>query len=80
MNAVSLFWRSVIGPKEMSPAQIAFWEREVERTQWRKFLPDNLLVSDFQNARDAAKFLQSEYAEDKTVLTDLWAWRNSDGF
>jgi putative tricarboxylic transport membrane protein len=75
VNAVSLFWRGVIGPKGISPAQVAFWESELAwlagTDEWKKYLADDLLVSDFQNAHDAARFLQSEYAEYKAILTDL---------
>ena len=75
VNVISQFWRGVIGPKGMTPAQVAFWEGEfawlVNTDEWKKYLAKDLLVSDYQDARSAAKFLQSEYAEYKTILTDL---------
>ena len=73
--SVSRFWRGVIGPKGLSPAQIAFWESEFTALnatdEWKKYLADNLLVGDFMNARDAAKFLQSESVEYRTLLSEL---------
>ena len=75
VNTVALFWRGAIGPKGMTPASVAFWEAELEwvvsTEEWKKYLADNLLVADFQNARGSAKFLQSEYAEYKAILTEL---------
>ncbi len=73
--SVSRFWRGVIGPKGLSPAQIAYWEGEfawlAATDEWKKYLADNLLVSDFMNARDVARFLQSESVEYRALLTDL---------
>jgi putative tricarboxylic transport membrane protein len=73
--SVSRFWRGVIGPKGLTPAQVAFWEAEfsalVSTEEWKKYLADNFLVSDFMNAKDAAAFLKSEVGEYRAVLTEL---------
>ena len=73
--SVSRFWRGVIGPKGLSAAQVAYWESEFTALnatdEWKKYLADNLLVSDFMNALDAAKFLQSESVEYRALLTEL---------
>jgi len=73
--SVSRFWRGVIGPKGLTPAQVAFWETEftalVATDEWKKHLADNFLVSDFMNAKDAAAFLKSETAEYRALLTEL---------
>lgn len=73
--SVSRFWRGVIGPRGLSPAQTAFWEGEfawlAASDEWKKYLADNLLISDFMNARDAARFLQSESVEYRALLTEL---------
>ena len=75
INSVSRFWRGVIGPKGLSPAQVAYWEGEfallVATDNWKKYLADNLLIADFMNARDTARFLQTEAAEYKVLLTEL---------
>lgn len=75
INSVSRFWRGVIGPKGLTPAQIAYWEDEftwlASTDDWKKYLADNLLIAEFMNARDAARFLQSEAAEYRTLLTEL---------
>lgn len=73
--SVSRFWRGVIGPKGLTPAQIAFWEAEfgalVATDEWKKYLADNFLVADFMSSRDAAAFLKSEAGEYRALLTEL---------
>lgn len=75
VQSVSRFWRGVIGPKGLTPAQVAFWEAEftalVATDEWKKYLADNFLVADFMNARDAAAFLKSETGEYRALLTEL---------
>jgi putative tricarboxylic transport membrane protein len=75
VNSISQFWRGVIGPRGMTPTQVAYWESEfawlAATDEWKSYLARDLLVGDYQNARDSAKFLQNEYAEYKAVLTEL---------
>jgi putative tricarboxylic transport membrane protein len=75
INSVSRFWRGVIGPKGLTPAQVAFWESEfawlAATDDWKKYLADNLLIAEFMNARDATRFLQSESTEYRALLTEL---------
>jgi len=75
LDVVSLFWRGVIGPKGMTPAQVAYWESEfgwlVNTDEWKKYLVDAMQIPDFQNSRDTVKFLEAEYNINKTVLTEL---------
>ena len=74
-TSVSRFWRGVIGPKGLVPSQTAYWESEFAwltgTDEWKKYLAENLLISDFMNARDAAMFLQSESVEYRALLTEL---------
>lgn len=75
INSVSRFWRGVIGPKGLTTEQVAYWETQfawlATTDEWKKYLADNLLIAEFMNARDAAKFLQIEAAEYRTLLTEL---------
>lgn len=75
VNSVSRFWRGVIGPKGLTPDQVAYWEGQfsklVASEEWKKYLADNLLVPEFMTARDAARFLQTEAAEYRALLADL---------
>lgn len=75
INSVSRFWRGVIGPKGLSPEQVAYWEGEftwlVGTDEWKKYLADNLLIAEFMGSRDAIRFLESEAAEYRALLTEL---------
>lgn len=68
-------WRSVFGPKGLSPAQIAFWENALRRVsespEWRADLDKNLLTDNFLTGAALAKDLDQEYAWLKTTLADL---------
>ncbi|MCE9640929.1 MAG: tripartite tricarboxylate transporter substrate binding protein [Betaproteobacteria bacterium] len=75
INVVAAFWRGVIGPKGMTPAQIAYWDAELARLaasdDWKKYLADHQLESDYRASREAKQFLEAEYAEYKTILGEL---------
>ena len=49
-------WRSVIGPKGMEDAQVAYWERAlarvIENDEWKKDLEANFWDSDFIGSAD----------------------------
>jgi putative tricarboxylic transport membrane protein len=75
VNVVAAFWRGVIGPRGMTPAQIAFWEAELARLaasdEWKKYLEAHQLESDYRGSRESKQFLDAEYAEYKTILGEL---------
>jgi putative tricarboxylic transport membrane protein len=75
INVVAAFWRGVIGPKGLTPAQIAFWDAELAKLaasdDWKKYLADHQLENDYRNSRDSKQFLDAEYAEYKTILGEL---------
>jgi putative tricarboxylic transport membrane protein len=75
INVVAAFWRGVIGPKGMTLAQIAFWDAELARLaaspEWKKYLEDHQLESDYRASHEARQFLDAEYAEYKTILGEL---------
>jgi putative tricarboxylic transport membrane protein len=74
-NVVAAFWRGVIGPRGMTPAQIAFWDAELARLaasdDWKKYLADHQLEGDYRASREAKQFLDAEYVEYKTILGEL---------
>lgn len=68
-------WRIVIAAKGLSPAQVRFWD-EAFRTlasseEWNKELDRRNLSNNYLNSADTTKFLQSQYSEVKTILTEL---------
>lgn len=75
VNSVSRFWRALIGPRGLTPAQVAFWENGfgalAATDEWKNYLADNLLIADFMKSREAVKFLDAEEAEYWALLTEL---------
>ena len=75
VNVVAAFWRGVIGPKGLTPAQIAFWDAELARLaasdEWKRYLEAHQLESDYRASREAKQFLEAEYVEYKAILGEL---------
>lgn len=65
----------VVGPKGMTPAQIAFWEqayRQVTETpEWKKQLEFNQSKPHFLGHADAARFYEEEYGQMRTLLQEM---------
>lgn len=74
-DAVVAQWRILIGPKGMTPAQVAYWEsvfrRLMEVDEWKKELEDNFWQANFQGPAENRKFLARDYEEAKAFLTEL---------
>jgi len=70
-------WRGLMGPKGMSAAQIAYWDKVfaalVKTEDWKKDLVDNFWDEGYADSRGAKKRLDEEYAEYKAILTELGA-------
>ena len=68
-------WRSMIGPKGMTPEQVAYWDGVVRKMiateDWKQDLQKNLWISNYLNSADSRKFLDAQYAEIRTILTEL---------
>jgi putative tricarboxylic transport membrane protein len=77
VNAVSSSWRGLLGPRGLTPEQIAFWDRTLAQLtkteEWKKDLQDNFWDEGYADARAARKRLDEEYAEFKTILQELGA-------
>ena len=75
INVVFGGWRSVMGPKGMSPAQIAYWEKTMSQVAvapaWKADLERNYLTDDFALNKAFGAELKREYAEMKSVLSEL---------
>jgi putative tricarboxylic transport membrane protein len=75
VNAVNSSWRGLMGPRGLTPEQIAYWDRVfaalVKSDEWKKDLQDNFWDEGYLDARAARKRLDDEYAEYKTILTEL---------
>jgi len=68
-------WRALVGPKGMSPAQIAFWDgvaaRVVKDAEWQKELDRSLAEQSHQDSAATLKHWQAEFAEMKALYTAL---------
>jgi putative tricarboxylic transport membrane protein len=77
VNAVSSSWRGLMGPRGMTPEQIAYWDRVfsalVRTEDWKKDLQDNFWENGYADARATRKLLDEEYAEYKVILNELGA-------
>lgn len=73
--ADSSSWRGLMGPKGMTPEQIAYWDKVfaamVKTEDWKKDLDANFWDDAYANAKGASKRLDEEYAEYKAILTEL---------
>lgn len=74
-DAVVAQWRGVVGPKGMSDAQVAFWERTLRRmteaNEWKQDLDKNYWVADFMGAREMRQFMEKDDATLRRFLGEL---------
>ena len=75
VNAVVNNWRPIIGPKNLSAAQTAYWEDvivKVTRTaEWRNEIENAGSVNHYMNGRELANYFDAQYGEFKIILGDL---------
>ena len=64
-----------MGPKGMSPAQVAYWESLLERTfkhpSWQSMLDGDALEHDFRKSQAAREMLAKDYESERRMLTEL---------
>ena len=75
IDAVFFSWRGFIGPKGLTPAQLAFWDQAFAKAtqgeEWKKDVADNAWTEDYMTAAETLKHLDSEYALLKGLLGEL---------
>ena len=68
-------WRSIMGPKGITPAQVAYWEgvlkKATEIPEWRADLEKNYWSDDFVTSAQFRKDLEKDYADMRAVLADI---------
>jgi putative tricarboxylic transport membrane protein len=68
-------FKGVMGPKGMTPAQIAFWEDVMRKTseseEIRQYAAKSLWLVEYKNSADTIKWLDQESAALKVVMTEL---------
>lgn len=74
-DAVYYSWRGFLGPRGLTPPQIAYWEQAfakvVEADEWKQDLQKNAWSEDFRSSAETRKHLDAEYDLLRTILTDL---------
>ena len=74
-NAIVSNWRGMIGPPNMTPAQIAYWDNALRQmTQsdaWKKELDDNNWDNEYRNSAETRKYMEADYADLKVFLTEI---------
>jgi putative tricarboxylic transport membrane protein len=68
-------WRTIVGPKNLSASQIAYWENTIQRlmatAEWKKDAEATAAVSEFMGSAELRKYMESDYAQIKAFLLDL---------
>ncbi len=74
-NLVYGGWRSIMAPKDITPAQVAYWEgvlRKVASTpEWKADLDKNYWSDDFVGSAQFSKDIVKDYNDIKAVLIDI---------
>jgi len=74
-NAAYANWRGVVGPRGMTPAQIAFWDdvlgRLAQSEEWKADLAKRQQDPAYMASRDTKRFLDEQYEELRAVLVQL---------
>jgi len=75
INTAASSWRGMMGAKDLTSAQITYWEsvfsRVVQTEEWKQELKENYWVNMYANAAATRRTLDSEYIEIKQILSDL---------
>ena len=68
-------WRTIVGPKNLSAAQIAYWEGVIQRmmatNDWKKDVESTSAVSEFMGSAELRKYMETDYAQIRSFLQDL---------
>ncbi|GGF93243.1 tripartite tricarboxylate transporter substrate binding protein [Paenibacillus abyssi] len=75
IDAEFTIWRGVLGPKNMTEEQVAFWDETLkslsEHETWKKELEANAWESEYKNAADFTAFLEEQETVVQELLTAL---------
>jgi putative tricarboxylic transport membrane protein len=75
VDAVFSTWRVIVGPKDMTPEQVAWWDNTLAKVtsspEWQTALGRNQWTANYLNSKDAGAFFDSENTRLTALLTDL---------
>ena len=68
-------WTIFVGPKGMSPAQVAYWENTFQKTvqhdYWKSYLESNAWEWGYKNAQETLAYLKKDYEQSRALLVEL---------
>lgn len=68
-------WTAIMGPKGLTPAQVAYWEDLLERTfnhqTWKSMLEADALEPDFRKSQPTRDLLIRDYETERRMLNEL---------
>jgi putative tricarboxylic transport membrane protein len=75
VDVVMMGWRGILAPRNLTPAQSAYWDgvfRRLTRTEdWKQELRENYWENIYAGAADMRRWLDAEYSETRQLLTEL---------
>ena len=75
IDAAFFNWRGFVGPRSLTPAQVAFWDqafaRAVQGDDWKKDLQANAWAEDFMASAETRRHVEAEYEVMKAMLAEL---------
>jgi len=75
IDVVLMGWRGILGPKDLTPAQTAYWDgvfrRLSETDDWKRELRENYWENIYAGAAETRRWLDAEYIETRQLLTEL---------
>ena len=75
VDAVYGNWFGVIGPRGMTPQQVAWWDETLARLthheDWRKELERNMWSDFYTPSRESRRFLDQQNVELRTLMTEI---------
>lgn len=73
-------WRGAVGPRNLSIAQLAYWDEVFARTvateEWSRELAAYDAANEYLNSTDSRAFLKSQYEQLKLILTATGLTKN----
>lgn len=75
IDAVYENWRGLVGPKDLKPEQIAYWENVIQQAlktpDWQKALEKNGWGDRYMSNEQSKRFFDEQFAKYKATYTDL---------
>lgn len=75
VNALVTNWRTVAGPKGMTAAQIAYWDRVLvkltQTDEWKNVLEANVFENTYLDSAATGRYMKAEYEQFRAALSEV---------